>query len=70
MSTDTRIMEMNQVEYAIIVNSLMNMRNTLKREEKDTDLDDTVIRKTLKIPTKQTGGLFYRMKRKDNHESR
>ena len=69
MSTDTRIMEMSQVEYAIIINALMNMRNTLKQEEKETDLVDKVIKKTIKLPTKQKGG-FYKMKRKDDYESR
>ena len=70
METNTRVMEMSQVEYAIIINSLMNMRNTLKQEEKETDLVDKVIRKTLKLPTKQKGRLFYKMKRKDNYETR
>ena len=70
MNTDTRVMEMDKVEYAIILNSLMNMRNSLKQEEKETDLVDKVIRKTLKLSPKQKGGLFYKMKRKDNYESR
>lgn len=70
MSTNTRVMEMSQVEYAIIINSLMNMRNTLKQEEKETDLVDKVIRKTLKLSPKQKGGLFYKMKGKNDYESR
>lgn len=69
MEKNTRVMEMSQVEYAIIINSLMNMRNTLKQEEKATDLVDKVIRKTLKLSPKQKG-IFYKMKRKDNHEAR
>ncbi len=70
MSTGTRFMEMSQVEYAIIVNALMNMRNTLKQEEKETDLVDKVIRKTIKLSPKQKRGLFYKLKGKDNYESR
>lgn len=70
MNTDTRVMEMNQVEFAIIVNALMNMRNTLKQEEKETDLVDKVIRKTIKLSPKQKGGLFYKMKRKEDYETR
>lgn len=70
MNTDTRVMEVDKIEYAIILNALMNMRNTLKQEEKETDLVDKVIRKTVKLSPKQKGGMFYKMKRKDNYESR
>lgn len=70
MNTDTRVMEVDKIEYAIILNALMSMRNTLKQEEKETDLVDKVIRKTVKLSPKQKEGLFYKMKRKDNYESR
>ena len=55
MSTDTKVMEMDRVEYAIIINALMDMRNNLKQEEKETDLVDKVIKKAVKLPTRRKG---------------
>lgn len=70
MKEEKRVMEMDKVEFAIIVNALMSMRNALLQEEKETDLVDKVIRKTIKTPTKQKKGIFYKAKRNDSHESR
>ena len=70
MNDEKRVMEMDKVEFAIIVNALMSMRTALLQEEKETDLVDKVIRKTIKTPTKQKKGIFYKTKRNDNHESR
>ena len=69
MRDEKRVMEMDKVEFAIIVNALMSMRNALLQEEKETDLVDKVIRKTIKTPTKQKKGIFYK-KRNDSRESR
>lgn len=69
MSTDTRVMEMDKVEYAIIINSLMSMRNALQQEEKETDLVDKVIRKAIKLPTKQKG-IFHKAKGSKCYEAR
>lgn len=55
MSTDTKVMEMDRVEYAIIINALMDLRNNLKQEEKETDLVDKVIRKAIKLPNRRKG---------------
>ena len=70
MNNEKRVMEIDKVEFAIIVNALMNMRNALLEEEKETDLVDKVIRKTIKAPTKQRKGIFYKSKRDDSYESR
>lgn len=70
MNDEKRVMEIDKAEFAIIVNALMSMRNTLLQEEKETDLVDKVIRKTIKTPTKQKKGMFYKTKRNDSHESR
>ena len=70
MNDEKRVMEMDKVEFAIIVNALMSMRTALLQEQKETDLVDKVIRKTIKTPTKQKKGIFYKAKRNDNHESR
>ena len=69
MSSESRIVEVNYDEFAIIINALMNMRNNMKNEEKETDLVDKVIRKTIKSPFKKNS-LFYRMKRADVREAR
>lgn len=68
MNNDKRVMEIDQAEFAIIINALMNMRNNLKQEEKETDLVDKVIRKTIKSPSKQKG--IFHKKRNDDYESR
>ena len=65
MNDEKRVMEMEQSEFAIIINALMNMRNTMMQEEKETDLVDEVIRKTIKSPTKQKG--IFHKKRDDSH---
>ena len=71
MSTQTniRMMEIDKAEYAIILNALVSMHNALKQEEKDTDLVDKVILKTVKAPSKKNKGIF-KMKRKDNNDTR
>ena len=68
MKDEKRVMEIDKVEFAIIVNALMNMRTALLQEEKETDLVDKVIRKTIKTPTKQKKGIFFFFLRKDKHE--
>lgn len=60
MSDEKRVMEMNRMEYAIILNSLINMKNELHKQEKETDLIDKVIRKTIKSPSKQKNGIFHK----------
>ena len=64
MSDEKRVMEMNRMEYEIILNSLINMKNELHKQEKETDLIDKVIRKTIKSPSKQKNGIFH--KKNDN----
>ena len=68
MNDEKRVMEIDQSEFAIIINALMNLRNNLKQEEKETDLIDKVIRKTIKCPSKQNG--IFHKKRNDDYESR
>lgn len=70
MNNEKRVIEIDKTEFAIIVNALMSMRNTMLQEEKETDLVDKVIRKTIKTPTKQKKGIFYKTKRNDKYESR
>lgn len=70
MNNEKRVMEIDKTEFAIIVNALMSMRNALLQEEKETDLVDKVIRKTIKTPTKQKKGILYKTKRNDKYESR
>lgn len=71
MVDNKRVMELDQREFAIIVNALMSMRNALLQEEKETDLVDKVIRKTIKTPSKEKKGIFHKKKmRDDNYEAR
>lgn len=68
--SDKRLMEMNQTDYAIIINALMNMRNSLLKEQQETDIIDKVIRKTIKAPSKEKKEIFHKFKRKDAYETR
>lgn len=68
MGDEKRIMEMDRVAYAIILNSLLNMKNELRQQEKETDLVDKVILKLANAPSKQKG-IFHR-KKGDRNETR
>lgn len=70
MDDEKRVMEIDKTEFAIIVNALMSLRNNLLQQEKETDIVDKVIRKTIKTPVKQKKGVFYKKKRNDVHEER
>ena len=67
--TNMRTMEIDKNEYAIILNALISMRNALRQEQKETDLVDKVIVKTVKAPSKKNRGIF-KMKRKDSIDTR
>ena len=67
--TNMRTMEIDKNEYAIILNALISMRNALRQEQKETDLVDKVIVKTVKAPSKKNRGIF-KMKRKDSNDTR
>ena len=67
--TNMRTMEIDKNEYAIILNALISMRNALRQEQKETDLVDKVIVKTVKAPSKKNRGIF-KMKRKDSTDTR
>ena len=68
MEDDKKVMEMDRVVYAIILNSLLSMKNELRQQEKETDLIDKVIIKVAKAPSKQKG-IFHR-KKGDRDETR
>lgn len=73
MEDEKRVMEIDEIEFAIIINALMSMRNALLEEKKETDLVDKVIRKTIKAPSKEKSkekGKFHKKKRDDSYESR
>ena len=67
--TNMRTMEIDKNEYAIILNALISMRNALRQEQKETDLVDKVIVKTVKAPSKKNRVIF-KMKRKDSNDTR
>ena len=69
MENEKRVIEMDRVVYAIILNSLLSMKNELRQQEKETDLIDKVIIKIAKAPSKKQKGIFYR-KKGDSHETR
>lgn len=68
MEDEKRIMEMDRVAYAIIFNSLLSMKNELRKQEKETDLVDKVILKLAKAPSKHKG--IFHKKKGDRNETR
>ncbi len=68
MEDEKRVVEMDRVVYAIILNSLLSMKKELSSQEKETDLIDRVIIKVAKAPSKQKG-IFHR-KKGDRNETR
>ena len=62
MEDEKRVVEMDRVVYAIIINSLLSMKNELRQQEKETDLIDKVIIKVAKAPSKKQKGIFHRKK--------
>ncbi len=69
MEDETRVVEMDRIVYAIILNSLLSMKNELRQQEKETDLIDKVIVKIAKSPSKKQKGIFHR-KKGDRNETR
>lgn len=69
MENEKRVIEMDRVVYAIILNSLLSMKNELRQQEKETDLIDKVIIKVAKAPAKKQNGIFNR-KKGDSYETR
>lgn len=61
MKEEKRVMEVDTVAYAIIFNSLVNMKNELRQQNKETDLIDKVIIKIAKAQSKQKG-IFHKKK--------
>ena len=53
MEDEKRVVEMDRAVYAIIINSLLSMKNELRQQEKETDLIDKVIIKIAKAPSKK-----------------
>ena len=68
MESGKKVMEMDRVAYAIILNSLLSMKNELRQQEKETDLVDKVIIKIVNAPAKKNG-VFHRKKER-SHETR
>ena len=68
MEDEKRVMEVDKIAYAIILNSLINMKNELRQQEKETDLIDKVIVKIAKSPTNKKG-VFHR-KKESRYETR
>ena len=60
MGYDKKVMELDRTAYAIILNSLIDMKNNMRKQEKETDLIDKVIVKIIKAPSKQKKGIFKR----------
>ena len=69
MEDEKRVVEMDRIVYAIIINSLLSMKNELRQQEKETDLIDKVIIKDAKAPSKKQKGIFHR-KKGDRDETR
>jgi hypothetical protein len=69
MKDEKRVVEMDRIVYAIILNSLLSMKNELRQQEKETDLIDKVIIKIAKAPSKKQKGIFHR-KKGDSYETR
>lgn len=69
MKDEKRVVEMDRVVYAIIINSLLSMKNELRKQERETDLIDKVIIKIAKSPSKKQKGIFQR-KKGERYEAR
>lgn len=68
MEDEKKVMELNQKDFAIVINALMNMRRNMIQEQKETDLVDKVIKLSIKAPTKPKGR--FKKKRKEIYETR
>ena len=64
-----RIMEIDRVAYAIILNSLFKMKNELQEQQKETDLINKVIVNIIKAPSKQKIGIFSNRKKNKDYET-
>ena len=60
MEDDKRVMELDRATYAVILNSLIDMKNNMRKKEVETDIIDKVIVKVIKAPTKQKKGICKR----------
>ena len=60
MEDDKKVMELDRTADAIILNSLIDTKNNMRKQEKETDLIDKVIVKIIKAPSKQKNGIFKR----------
>lgn len=68
MEDEKRVIEADRIAYAIILNSLINMKNELQQQDKETDLIDKVIVKIVKSPSKQKG--IFKRKKGNCYETR
>ena len=64
MEDEKKVMELDRTAYAIILNSLIDMKNNMRKQEKETDLIDKVIVKIIKAPSKQKKGYFQKKRGK------
>lgn len=69
MKNEKRIMEMDRVAYAIILNSLFKMKNELQEQQKETDLINKVIVNIIKAPSKPKIGIFSNRKKNKDYET-
>ena len=69
MKNKKRIMEIDRVAYAIILNSLFKMKNGLQEQQKETDLINKVIVNIIKAPSKQKIGIFSNRKKNKDYET-
>lgn len=69
MKNEKRIMEIDRVTYAIILNSLFKMKNELQEQQKETDLINKVIVNIIKAPSKQKIGIFSNRKKNKDYET-
>ena len=68
MGDKKKVMEMDRVVYAIILNSLLSMKKELSEQEQETKLIDKVIIKVAKAPSKRKG--VFQRKKGDSYETR
>ena len=69
MKNEKRIMEIDRVAYAIILNTLFKMKNELQEQQKETDLINKVIVNIIKAPSKQKIGIFSNRKKNKDYET-
>jgi hypothetical protein len=63
MNGEERVLKLDNYEYGVVVNALVDLRNDLIEEERPTDAVDDLLIKAIDAPTKK-------LKRRDRDETR